>query len=325
MTRTNRFIYRDTINALYATFGRPVGRFGFLAGLRVERTVVNTNQATVHLTDRIEYYRLHPTLHLSYNFTETSQLQLNYSHRVHRPESDDLNPFPEYQDPFNLRAGNPRLRPEETHSIESGYQFHDGDTTYLAALYFRDTYRAFTTVTRYIDAVTLLTTHENLATSRSGGLELAATTNLGSKVSANFSAHAFRSAIDAANLGFPGRRATVAWDAKFNLNWHATKADSVQLDANYSARRLTAQGYRRATGLANLGWRHDFKDRRYALTVTASDLFDSFRERIVIDTPVLHDEITRRRNARIFYAGFIYTFGKPPKKQKDELQFDNSI
>src|SRR5258708_6105788 len=127
------------------------------------------------------------SLHLSSNLTDTSQLQLNYSHRVRRPESDDLNPFPEYQDPFNLRAGNPKLRPEETHSIETGYQYRKDDTTYLAAVYFRDTYHAFTTVTRYIDSVTLLTTHENLATNRSGGLELSATTMIGPRVSLNFS------------------------------------------------------------------------------------------------------------------------------------------
>jgi len=324
-TRTSRFIYRDTIDALYLTYGRPIGRFGFLAGLRLEDTVVHTDEQTVHLLDRTEYWRLHPTLHLSYNVSETGQLQLNYSHRVHRPESDDLNPFPEYQDPFNLRAGNPKLRPEETHSVEAGYQYRHDDTTYLAALYYRDTYHAFTTVTRYIDAVTLLTTHENLASNRSGGLELAATTDLGPKVSLNFSANAFRSQIDATDLGFSGSRSTIAWDAKLNLNWHATKSDAVQFDANYSAKRLTAQGYRLPTSIANLGWRHDLKDRRFAFTATVSDLFDSLKERTIIDTPTLHDDITRRRSSRIVYVGLIYTFGKPAKKAKDDLQFDNSL
>lgn len=325
-TRTNRFIYRDTIQALYATFARPFGKFGFLAGLRLEDTVVHTNQATARLVERTAYRRLHPSLHLSYNLTETRQLQLNYSHRVHRPESDDLNPFPEYQDPFNLRAGNPRLRPEETHSLETGYQYHQDDTTYLAALFFRDTYHAFTTVTRYIDAVTLLTTHENLAGNRSGGLELAATKELGTKVFVNFSANAFRSAIDAANLGFSGQRSALAWDAKMNLKWRVTKSDTLQLDTHYTARRLTAQGYRLPAAFANVGWRHDFKARKYALTLTVSDVFDSLKEHTVIDTPTLHDDITRRRSSRIVYAGFTYNFGAPAKKEKkDELQFDTSL
>jgi hypothetical protein len=110
------------------------------------------------------------------------------------------------------------------------------------------------------------------------------------------------------------------------VNWRVTKADSLQVDSNYSARRLTAQGYRLPSTFANLGWRHDFKDRKYAFTLTVSDVFDSLREHTVIDTPTLHDEITRRRSSRIIYAGFIYNFGQPARKgKKDDLQFDTTL
>jgi len=52
---------------------------------------------------------------------------------------------------------------------------------------------------------------------------------------------------------------------------------------------------------------------------------DSLRERTLIDTPTLHDEITRRRSARIVYVGIIYNFGKGKKKPKDDsLQYDNA-
>jgi outer membrane receptor protein involved in Fe transport len=325
-TRTNRFIYRDAIHAVYATYGRPIGQFGILGGIRLEEANIDTNQVTSQLADKNEYFRLYPTLHLSYNLTDTGQLQLNYSHRVHRPESDDFNPFPEYQDPYNLRAGNPKLRPEETHSIETGYQYKKDDTTYLAAIYFRDTYHAFTTVTKYIDSVTLLTTQENLASNRSGGLEFAATRPLGSRVSLNFSSNVFYSEIDAANLGFAGNRSTIAWDAKLNVDWHITKNDVIQLNSNYSAKRLTPQGYRLPTYVANLGLRHDFKSRNMAFVLTVSDLFDSLRERTIINTPTLRDDITRRRSSRIIYAGFVYSFGTSAKKRKDDaLQFDNQF
>lgn len=324
-TRTNRFVYRDRIHAVYLTYGRLIGSFGALAGIRLEEATVDSNQVTLHLSDRTRYVRVHPTLHLSYNLTDTSQLQLNYSHRIHRPESDDLNPFPEYQDPFNLHAGNPKLRPEETHSIEAGYQYRKERTTYLAAAFFRDTYHAFTPVTRYIDAVTLFTTHENLASSRSGGLEFVATTPLGRSLSINASANAYYSAIDAANLGYAANRSAIAWDGKLNAEWRATKTDLIQLNANYSARRLTAQGSRRPTYVANLGWRHEFKDKKTAFVLTISDLFNSLKERSTIDTPTLHDEIVRRRSARIVFAGLAYSFGKPAKKKDETLQFDNGL
>ena len=324
--KTNRFIYHDAIQALYATFGRPWGRFGLLAGLRLEQTIIDTNQVTTRVIGQNEYFRLYPSLHLSYNLTDTSQLQLNYSHRIHRPESDDLNPFPEYQDPYNLRAGNPQLRPEDTHSIEAGYQYKDNATTYLATVYYRYTYHAFTTVSRYINSTTLLTTEENLAVNRSGGLELAATTDPGRPVALNFSSNAFWSEIDASNLGYGARQSTITWSAKLNANWHVAKRDLLQLNTNFTARRLTAQGYRLPTFVANVGYRHEWRDQKTAFIVTVSDLFNSLKERTVIDTPILHDESTRRRSARILYAGFTYSFGKPGKKPKDDsLPFDNQL
>jgi len=57
-----------------------------------------------------------------------------------------------------------------------------------------------------------------------------------------------------------------------------------------------------------------------------SDLFNSLKERTVIDTPVLHEDVTRRRSSRIIYAGLIFNFGKAVKKKKDDtLQFDSSL
>jgi outer membrane receptor protein involved in Fe transport len=224
-----------------------------------------------------------------------------------------------------LRTGNPDLRPADTHSIEAGYQYRKDDTTYLATLYLRETYHGFTTVTRYIDAVTLLTTHENLATNRSGGIELAATRDIG-PVSLNFSSNIYRNQIDASNLGFASSRSATAWDAKLNANWRANKITLVQFNTNYRAKRLTPQGERRPSYIANLGLRRDLSDRKTAIVLTISDLFGSLKERTVIDTPTLHNDVTRRSNSRVVYLGVIYGFGAAKKKGKDNgLQFDNSL
>lgn len=323
-TTTNRFIYRDRIQALYATFGRPIGNFAYLAGLRAEFAEIDTDQVTTAVREQNNYLRLYPSLHLSYNLTDASQLQLNYSHRIHRPESDDLNPFPAYQDPYNLHAGNPQLLPEETHSVEAGYQYKKDDNSYLATLYYRQTYHAFTTVTRYIDSTTLLTTQENLATNRSGGLELVASGDLSHQITANFSSNIFYSEIDASNLGYSTNKSTIAWSAKLNASWHTSKSDMIQFNTNYTAKRLTPQGDRLPTFVANIGLKHDFKNKKTAFVLTVSDVFNSLKEETIINTPGLYDDIIRRRSSRIIYAGFVYSFGKASKKAKDDaLQFDN--
>ena len=325
-TKTNRFLYDSTIHAVYATYGRPLGDFGISAGLRLEQTYLTTNQMTAGIVDKNDYSRVYPTLHTSYRVSETGQLQANYSHRVHRPESDDLNPYPEYQDPFNLRAGNPHLVPEEIHSVEAGYQYKKGETNYLATAYYRYQYHTMTEVTRYINSTTLLTTKENLAVNRSQGLELAATRNLNGLVTLNLNSNIYRSEIDASNLGYASNKSAIAWSAKFAADFHASKKLLVQLNTNYTAKRLTPQGYRMPTFVANLGFRYNCADKKTAFVATVSDVLNSLKDRTVVDTPTLHDEITRRRSARIFYAGVVYSFGKATKKTKDDsMQFDNQL
>ena len=83
-----------------------------------------------------------------------------------------MNPFPEYADPYNLRIGNPKLKPADVHSVEFGYQYKKNNTTFLSTIYYRYTYNGMTDITRFINDTVKLTTRENLTKSNSAGLEL---------------------------------------------------------------------------------------------------------------------------------------------------------
>ncbi len=321
---TNSFYMDQSVAALYATYRRSWGKLGVLAGARLESVELRTDQITAAVAQEQRYTSLYPSLHLAYDLTDTGQIQLNYSHRVRRPESDDLNPYPRYQDPYNLSAGNPSLRPEETHSLEAGYQYRSGDTTYLATAYYRQSYDSFTQVSRYVSSTTLLTTQENLGSSRSGGLEAAATASPIDKMTLNASGNLFYSQIDASNLGYSTRQSAVAWSGKASVEYALSKASMFQLNANYSAKRLTPQGYREPSFVANAGFKHEFRERRLTVVATVSDLFNSLKYETRLNTPLLRDDVTRRRSARIVYLGLVYSFGASKAKPKDDpLQYDN--
>ena len=49
----------------------------------------------------------YPTLHLTYELGDFEEIQLNYSKRVNRADSDEHNPFAEYDDPQTREVGNP--------------------------------------------------------------------------------------------------------------------------------------------------------------------------------------------------------------------------
>ena len=326
LTKSNRFILDRRIHAFYATYARAFGPVALLAGVRPEIATITSHLVTTGQVIPNDYNRLYPSLHLTWHRDERREFQLNYSHRVRRPDTEDLNPFPEYLDPYTLRAGNPRLQPEEIHSVETGYGYREGDTSLTATAYYRYTYHAFTSVTTNLGQGVLLSTRENLAVNRASGLELTANTDLGRSVTLSFSSNTFFNTLDASNLGFRGSKSDVSWLAKLALTWRFAPNTQLQANTNTSSARLTPQGERRPTAVANFGLRHDLWKKKAAVSLTVSDVFNSLKEEYRLDTPQLHEEIIRRRSARIIYLGFSCKFGAPAKKSKDDgLKFDNSL
>ncbi len=139
-------------------------------------------------------------MHLSYKLSKLNELQLSYSRRVRRPDGEDLNPFPEYRDPLNVWAGNPKLLPEYVNVLELGCQYLNGGLMLVPALFYRNTNNRFTRVTQTLHDSIVLTTMENLASDQSGGIEL----NVSWNHQKSFSLHGYSSVffdqIDATNL-----------------------------------------------------------------------------------------------------------------------------
>ena len=322
--KTNRFIYNETIQALYGTYENTIGLLSVLGGVRAEGSFVKSDLVSGDSIISNDNFNLYPTLHLAYKFSELTELQLNYSRRVNRPEGDDLNPFPEYQDPRNLRSGNPRLKPEYINSIEFGWQWQNDNITVVPSLFYRNRYNGFTTVIKALNDSTLLTTHENLSSDQSAGLEFVLAGNVGNFVTANVSANAFYEQIDASNLGFGNNKSTVSWSGTLNASVNVTKATMIQINSNYRSIRLTPQGENRPSFVLNMGFRQDLFDEKFSIIMTISDLLKTMNRKTDLNTPWLTQNVVSTRDSRIVYFGLTYHFGTPTKKSKDKsLQYDN--
>lgn len=306
--RTNRFLYGQDVYAAYLTYERPFGDFTALGGLRAEQVEIRTNQITSGQKDDNAYFHVYPSLHLGYTLSQTQTLTANYSKRVQRPQVQDLNPYPVYQDPKNFFAGNPDLKPQITDSYELGWQYRKGPASYLATAYYRQSRDGVTSVVRDLGDGVFLNTRENLAKSRNGGLELVANGKLTPKLSYNVSANAFWNEIQAGNLGFTGARSATTLSGRASLSWQATPKDFLQLNGFTSGKRLTPQGYREPISLLNLGYRRKVSDK-LNFVVTANDVLDSFQDNTVLDTPVLSQRVERRGKVRAVFFGFTYSLG----------------
>jgi outer membrane receptor protein involved in Fe transport len=122
------------MNVYAAYIAASINSWNFIhikGGLRVEHTDVTLDYNNTHIPS---YNILSPSIILSHNFNKQQSLKLAYSRRLERPEYDELNPFLNLSDPYNITTGNPLLKPEIGNNIELGYSrsFENGGNFYVA-------------------------------------------------------------------------------------------------------------------------------------------------------------------------------------------------
>lgn len=322
--KSNRFLYQESLQAIYTTYQKSYKKFGYAAGIRAEQVNIKGNLVTLDSAIKNNYFKIYPTLHLSYNINQDNEIQLNYSRRINRPDPDELNPFPEYRDPRNLQAGNPNLLPEIINSVEFGYKWQGKNVSFVPSIYYRHKTNGFTQVIKKINDSTLLTTSANLASDQSAGLELIFAAKATKFFSTNLSSNIFYNQIDASNIGYTKAKSIVSFSTNFNATFIFTKNTMAQLSSNYRSARLTPQGKVFATVVVNVGVRQDLFKKKVALTFTSSDIFASLKEKKAFNTLYLNQTSIGRRDAGIIFVGASYRFGKTKKAPREEkLQFDN--
>jgi len=325
-SHSNDFRFTQNVNALYTTFGQTIDKFSYMVGLRYEHSQVESRLITPR--DSVipnNYSNLYPSLHLTEKIGKNGELQLNYSRRVNRPESEDLNPNPEYNDPQNLRAGNPKLKPEFIHSIELGYQFKIGTTTVIPTLFYHNKYNGFTQIIVPLPNGVFLSTRENLSRNQSAGFELVSTFVIHKFLTGNLSSNVFYDQIDASNLGYSSNKSNITWSAKISATATITPTTMMQVTASYKAPQLTPQGSMLARYGMNIGARHDVLKKKGSIIATISDPFNTMTESSTMETQFLTKTTVRKRDARVFYLGFVYHFGASKKVKEEALKFDDQI
>jgi outer membrane receptor protein involved in Fe transport len=317
-SRTYRFKLNQAIQGVYGTYERSFGRYRVLGGLRAEYATVASDPITGGTQFDNRYFGLYPTLHNAYKTSANGEVQLNYSRRIRRPESDDLNPFPEFTDPYNMEAGNPRLKPESTHSVELGYRLRGERLSFFPSVYYRYKTDAFTRLTTAVNDSVFLRTMANLAKDQSAGFEPVLTATLGRVVQANLNGNVFYEQIDASNLGYSGQRSVVSWSETSNVNITPWKATMLQVSSTYRSARLTPQGDSRPSFGLNLGARQNVYRDEISLVLAVTDLLKTQRQRTQLDVAGIQQRVLTKRDSQIFYAGLTYHYGRSEKgKDKD--------
>ncbi|MBV8254764.1 MAG: TonB-dependent receptor family protein [Chitinophaga sp.] len=122
--KSNQFVYKEQVQALYASGEKEFGKISLQAGLRGEFTQTNATSIKLAQQNKNNYFNLFPTAYAQYSFNEANQVNINYSRRIDRPGYTQLDPFRWYTTPKSYSEGNPFLQPSYSSNVELNYMLH---------------------------------------------------------------------------------------------------------------------------------------------------------------------------------------------------------
>lgn len=296
----NRFIYRNDINALYATLGGTVKKFSYSAGLRAEQWMVHTkslgyqeepqNQAWYKKNN----FALFPSVFLSLSLPYDNEMQINYTRRLQRPWGGQLNSFRNISDPTNISYGNPELQPQYSNSFELNYL--KSWTWHMISLsaYLRTT-SGMTNRISYLEGDVMYSTWANVADQTNSGCEIVLKDNFFKIVDLTTTVNLYNNHISAWKYNFVTENNNViplsgdkqdsfAWSVRAMLGVKIPWSLSFQANGGYNSRRLTAQGSREGGWSVDIGLRKNFGN--WSFSVNCRDLFDSRRFKSTTNGPL---------------------------------------
>ncbi|WEK36973.1 MAG: TonB-dependent receptor [Candidatus Pseudobacter hemicellulosilyticus] len=127
--RTNHFLYKEYIHAVYSNLSKQWEKFSLQGGLRYEYTNYDARQlgnaSRKDSSFSRHYQGLFPSVTLEYKADSLHRFSLSGGRRIDRPPFQKLNPFVFVINKYTNQGGNPYFLPQYTWNIETGYQYKE--------------------------------------------------------------------------------------------------------------------------------------------------------------------------------------------------------
>jgi iron complex outermembrane receptor protein len=311
--RTNRFLYKEQINALYAIFGGEIKNVQYRFGNRIEHTSLNTNQLAIIRDTNQVYFSYFPSFYLLKKLKNSQQVQFAYSKRINRPSISQLNPVTNFPDTLFLGRGNPNLQPEYVQSFETGYS-KNCDKVYLGStFYYRRSSNLITGITIQQENGVSVTVPQNIKSTQSYGLEFTGNYKLSDKIGFNGSANIFQRVVNAGNINADFMNTSLSWVARLNSNVKLTKAAEMQFNYNYVSRMVVAQASNAPSYGIDGSFRLSVLNKQGSFTASVSDIFNTLQYSQFSFGDNFTNTSLYKGESRVINLSMSYKFGKVKK------------
>jgi outer membrane receptor protein involved in Fe transport len=343
------YSYTDQVYAAYTTVTGKAGNLGYNIGMRIESSKYDGTRRSIEGIDssfEVTYpVSAFPSAFLSYKLNDKSDVQVNYSRRINRPNFFQLIPFVDYTDPLNLRVGNPGLKPEFTNSIESNYsyQFNNNHNILISAYYKYSTDLITGYQFKGINVITgdsaIYNTYINANSSTRYGLELTGRNVLTKKFDIVTNLNIYNAEINSENVKMGITNSQTSFFGKMTLTQKIGKTNqwTIQANGDYQSKTVLpvnsggggmggrffgATQAAGSNGYVNPNYGVDMSLRRdliknksgqgyqASLTLSMNDIFRTRIYDVQTSSEYFVQNLRRRRDPQVLRLQFNWRFGK---------------
>jgi iron complex outermembrane receptor protein len=318
-SKTNHFVYKENIHALYSSVEHKSGKLSGQLGLRYEATKYNAHQlgngARNDTAFSRNYGQFFPSGYLSLQADTANGFTLTAGRRIDRPPFQNLNPFYFIINKYTYSTGNPLLQPQFSWNFELSHQYKDMLTTTFTYSTIKNYFSQIFLSDPTDDAI-LLYTQGNVGRTYNIGLSSAlvlspvkwwsvttqATYN--HKQLRGFNGNSFTTEIDQLNVNM-------------NNQFTIAKIYTAELSGFYTTKaRNDVQELLYPTGQVSVGISRPVLSKKATIRLTARDIFFTNAMEGLTSFPNATEYFILHRDSRVISISFTYRFGKTYKTAK---------
>ncbi|MEL6559090.1 MAG: TonB-dependent receptor [Bacteroidota bacterium] len=332
---TNRFVFDQIIQAVYTQYGNKHGKVSYLAGLRLENTILRGDVTGVDIESLRDvlgnevdlnfdknYLGLFPTLNLTYEINESENITVGYNRRINRPRSWFINPFPSRSSRTNIFQGNPDLDPAFANAVDIGYLKSWDKLTLTSSIYYQVESNSFERIQEQTGQVTsdgivlLRTIPINLSTNERIGAEMGMIYNPAKWIRLSGSVNFFQFDTEGVfnEVDFGARN--TSWFSRFSSKITLPGKVDWQTNVFYRGPRENAQTRTKSIISLDLAFSKDVLNDKATIAINARDVFNSRKRMSFTQTPFFTSDSEFQWRERQFNMSFIYRINQKKRPER---------
>ena len=314
-TRTNHFIYEETVTAAYVNLAKTYKKTQVQIGLRAEDThSIGNSLTTKQIVDR-SYFDLFPSIFINHSLSDKHDIGFSYSRRIDRPQYDNLNPFQYNLDQYTYSKGNPFLNPQYTNAFEFNYTYakainvsvsysHTDDV--ITQIILPDNARKSTYQTTLN-----LNTQDVYNMNINAPFQFTKWWSGNANINANYLVIKSKALLGAdLNAGAPAAQLRVTQSFQLNKTLRAELSTAFNTPQTYAVLKLNAQYW------ADMGLSQLLFNKKATLKFAVSDIFDTRKNAASSLYQSLNFAFHQKGETRVARLTFTYNFGNAKIKAR---------